>query len=407
MRELLGHDSEPAAGVLSRHDSAASEEFGPHRATRRIGAGGMGEVYLVLEYVEGRHIDVFCREQALGLRARLELFIKVLKAVQYAHDRGVVHRDLKPSNILVRADGEPRLLDFGIARAVADEADDTARLTGTGQRLFTPEFASPEQVRGDPVGPVSDLFSVGLILYQLLGDAGPWEGSGTSHELERRILDADPLPPSRRQTGTARRSLSGDLDTIVLGCLAKDPALWVATQARLLIVATACHRITSTPEVASQAADEAYAYTLEWLEPGHSSRLEAMNEYAGQPGSRLGLEERLAILEAALDEAHGAADPHDANIGSLQVLRDRFLAMEGRQAEALECFDAALEVTRWHLGEGHGDADGPQPPGADARGPGRGRGLTRATRPVLVKVLVPRAPAPPQARRSLSRCLRE
>ncbi len=273
---LLDHDPGPD------EESSAGERFGPYVAVRRIAAGGMGEVllarrsdgtferdvaikrlrsgggrelvqrflrerqtlarldhesiarlldggtteaglpYLVLEYVQGKHIDAWCRDEGLGVRARVELFAKVLAAVRYAHARGVVHRDLKPENILVREDGEPRLLDFGIARATVEEAG-TPALTGTGQRLFTPQFASPEQIRGEPATEASDTFSLGVILYLLLAGVSPWGAGASVHELERAILERDPRPPSRHLRGAARRQVAGDLDTIVLTCLAKAP----------------------------------------------------------------------------------------------------------------------------------------------------------------------------------------
>jgi len=196
-----------------------------HEYIARLIDGGTteeGQPYLVLEYVDGRHIDEYCREKGLGVRERVELFVKVAEAVSYAHTHGVIHRDLKPSNILIRDDGQPRLLDFGIARLQEEEAGATT-LTGTGQRLFTPQFASPEQVRGEEVTPATDVFALGVVLYHLLTDQSPWPGDGSLFDLERSVLEADPVPPSRRLVGKPRRHVVGDLDTIVLHCLHKRP----------------------------------------------------------------------------------------------------------------------------------------------------------------------------------------
>ncbi|MEM1447581.1 MAG: serine/threonine-protein kinase [Planctomycetota bacterium] len=194
-----------------------------------------GEPYLVMEYVDGEHADAYARR--LDLAERLELFVRIGLAVEHAHSRGVVHRDLKPANVLVRGDGNPRLLDFGIARP-GDETDglpgdDAAPLTQTGHRLFTPEYASPEQVRGETATPQSDLFALGVLLYVFLTDEGPWGRTDSLHDLERTICEVDPLPPSRRLAGTARRRLSGDLDAIVLQCLEKRPSKRYATVGEL------------------------------------------------------------------------------------------------------------------------------------------------------------------------------
>jgi len=182
-----------------------------------------GQPFLVLEYVEGRPLDEYARASELDLRGRVELFRRVVEAVRHAHGAGVVHRDLKPGNILVRDDGTPRLLDFGIARPRPEPETPVAPLTRTGHRLFTPEYAAPEQVRGDAATEATDVFALGVLLYELLADRGPWPRGLTLHSLERAILELDPAPPSRSRRGTTRRSVAGDLDTIALTCLAKRP----------------------------------------------------------------------------------------------------------------------------------------------------------------------------------------
>jgi len=170
----------------------------PHIA--RLLDGGTtdrGRPYLVMEYVEGTRIDAYCESNRLPIAGRLDLFAKVCGAVEYAHRNLVVHRDLKPSNILVTADGEPRLLDFGIAKALDPGANDPG---GSGAMApgLTPRYASPEQVRGEPITTASDVYSLGVILYELLTGRGP----------------------ARERPG---RRLGGDLDAILLKALRKEP----------------------------------------------------------------------------------------------------------------------------------------------------------------------------------------
>ncbi len=197
-----------------------------HESIVRLLDGGTttdGRAYLVMEYVDGVSLDQHAR--TLDLQGRLELFRSVALAVAHAHERGVVHRDLKPSNILVRPDGGVRLLDFGIALLLGTDPSlgQDRTLTRTGQRIFTPDYASPEQVAGERTSPATDVFALGVILYELLGGVSPWPAGGTAHDLEGAILAADPPPPSRRTTGTQARALKGDLDTIAIKCLARDP----------------------------------------------------------------------------------------------------------------------------------------------------------------------------------------
>jgi eukaryotic-like serine/threonine-protein kinase len=199
-----------------------------HPRIARLLDGGVaadGRPYFAMEHVEGLPIDAYCTAHALSIEARLLLFRAVCDAVEYAHRNLVVHRDLKPSNILVDADGEPKLLDFGIARLVAT-ADDAAAepLTRTGLRLITPEYASPEQIRGEAVSTVSDVYSLGVLLYLLLSGSQPSTGrEGRPHELAHAILEVEPERPSAVAPAGLRRRLRGDLDTIVLRALQKDP----------------------------------------------------------------------------------------------------------------------------------------------------------------------------------------
>ena len=183
-----------------------------------------GQPYLALEYVEGGRIDAFVRDAGLDLRKQLALFLQVVDAVAYAHAQLVVHRDLKPSNILVTTDGQVRLLDFGIARLLEQgEARQTA-LTEESGRALTPDYASPEQIAGAPIGTASDVYSLGVVLYELLTGIRPYRLARDSRgALEEAILQVDPARPSDVATErSTRKALRGDLDWIVLKAMAKE-----------------------------------------------------------------------------------------------------------------------------------------------------------------------------------------
>ena len=154
-----------------------------------------GTPYFVMEFVDGEPIVAHCGRRALGVRDRLALFRDVCVAVGFAHGRAVIHRDLKPSNILVTGDGAPKLLDFGISKDL-DETDDAA--TRTGMRMMTPAYAAPEQLLGEPVGVFTDVYALGVLLYELLAGRPPFELAGlTPSQAERVVLDTVPPPPSR------------------------------------------------------------------------------------------------------------------------------------------------------------------------------------------------------------------
>jgi len=255
-------------------------QFGPWRALRRIGVGGMGEVwlaerndaefeqqaavkqlawptpgllqrfrqerqilarlqhsdiarlidggvdargapYLVMEYVDGVPITQYVNDQALDLRSRLGLFLRICAAVQYAHQNLVVHRDLKPSNILVGADGSLKLLDFGIAKVLA--TTDEAAQTQTAARLLTPDYAAPEQFSGGAITTTTDVYALGVVLYELLAGTRPPRRTLTGAAAD---IDAPPPPSAAgdRTGGVAwRRALRGDLDRIALTALEADP----------------------------------------------------------------------------------------------------------------------------------------------------------------------------------------
>lgn len=187
-----------------------------------------GRPYLVMEYVEGEPLIRYCQARELEVEARLELFLAVCEAVQFAHRSLVIHRDLKPANILVTAQGRPKLLDFGVARLL--ERHPGADPTVTVARLLTPSYASPEQIRGEALSTATDVFSLGVVLYQLLTDLHPFrQPEDTTDRVQRRILTADPPWPSQRlrregRAGRRRaRRLSGDLDRVVMKALEAEP----------------------------------------------------------------------------------------------------------------------------------------------------------------------------------------
>lgn len=195
----------------------------PHIA-RLIDGGSTadGRPYLVMEYVAGVPITDYCVRESLDLPARLRLFTEVSDAVHFAHRHGVVHRDIKPANILVDDRGQVKLLDFGIARLVGGETE-TAR-THPGLRLMTPDHASPEQVRGEEVDVTSDVYQLGLLLYELLSGSKAYRVADRSvTELERVVCREPVEPPSSRAAPSLRRRLRGDLDSIVLRALHKVP----------------------------------------------------------------------------------------------------------------------------------------------------------------------------------------
>jgi serine/threonine-protein kinase len=190
------------------------------------GTDARGRPYLALEYVEGQAIDAYCRERALGVEARLQLLLQVAQAVAFAHSRLVIHRDLKPSNILVTGDGQVRLLDFGIAKLMEGKLAQETQLTRVAGRALTPDYASPEQIRGEPIGTASDVYSLGVVAYELLAGAKPYRLKRSSAaELEETIATVDaPLASATASDPAARKALRGDLDAVLNKALKKRPA---------------------------------------------------------------------------------------------------------------------------------------------------------------------------------------
>jgi serine/threonine protein kinase len=234
-REILASLEHPNIGRL--YDGGSTEEGWP---------------YFVMEYVDGKPIDAWCDERKLNVTERLRLFQGICAAVHYAHQRRVVHRDLKPGNILVSADGAVKLLDFGIAKLVRSEPNGRVPMTRDGMHLMTPEYAGPEQIRAEGITPQTDIYSLGVILYELLTGRQPYRlKSRIFHEILRVICEEPPQRPSTAviryddrptqdgktmriapgvlsQTREAtpvelKRRLAGDLDHILLKALEKDP----------------------------------------------------------------------------------------------------------------------------------------------------------------------------------------
>ncbi|HEY5809300.1 MAG TPA: serine/threonine-protein kinase [Povalibacter sp.] len=244
----------PNLGIRLRAERQILASLNHQNIAKLLDAGEIeedGRPYLIMEYVHGRPVDQYADHAQLDLRQRLELFLEICSAVQYAHQNLIVHRDLKPANILVTAEGTPKLLDFGIAKLL-DASDHSAMLalTRINDRLLTPEYASPEQILGRVVTTASDVYALGVVLYELLTGLRPYvvPTSASQLELERSICIADPLRPSaavRRALESGQESsqslmtalaaarglpaerlprrLIGDLDAIVMRAMRKEP----------------------------------------------------------------------------------------------------------------------------------------------------------------------------------------
>jgi serine/threonine-protein kinase len=252
----LGRESEETVRRFLAERQILARLQHPHIARLLDGGVDGGRPYFVMEYVEGLPLGRYCDERRLSVEERLRVFVTVCEAVQDAHRSLVVHRDLKPTNVLVTAGGTVKLLDFGIAKVLAQGVPDTGDPTVTGSRALTPGYAAPEQFRGEAPTTATDVYSLGVILYELLCGRAPFPVRGRSPgEVERAILEAEPEPPSRaarrtqegpgtplpeelaaaRSTTAGRlpRRLAGELDAICLTALRKEPARRYLTADRL------------------------------------------------------------------------------------------------------------------------------------------------------------------------------
>ncbi len=202
--ELLGRLQHP--GIAQLYEAGVADEASPDQA------------FFAMELVEGRPLTQHANENGLNHKARWELLLKVCDAVQHAHQRGVIHRDLKPGNILVGSDGQPKVVDFGIARA-CEESNHASMATRTGQLIGTPSYMSPEQMRGEEVDTRSDVYALGIVAYELLAGRLPFDLTTVGlPEASRMIREDEPPPPSRFD-----KSLRGDAEVIILKAIAKEP----------------------------------------------------------------------------------------------------------------------------------------------------------------------------------------
>jgi len=218
-----------------------------HPSIARLIDGGVlddGRPWFAMDYVDGHPVTAWCDDQGLSIRERLVLFQQIARAVQAAHASLIVHRDLKPSNILVNADGQAKLLDFGIAKLLDPDLAHSVELTRMGAVAMTPEYAAPEQIAGRPISVATDVYALGVVLYELLCSRHPYRDQADTREsLQQAVRDSNPMLPSsvvgrldanhprstQIRSATLRKQLRGDLDAIVLTAMARDPERRYAT----------------------------------------------------------------------------------------------------------------------------------------------------------------------------------
>jgi serine/threonine-protein kinase len=319
------------AGRMARErDILASLEH-PHIARLYdAGTDAQGRPFLALEYVEGQPIDAYCRQRTLDTKARLRLLLQVAQAVAFAHSRLVVHRDLKPSNILVTADGQVRLLDFGIAKLMEGERTAETQLTRLAGQVLTLDYASPEQIRGEPIGTASDVYSLGVVAYELLAGARPYKlKRGSAAELEEAIAAIDaPLASAVATDAQTGKELTGDLDAILNKALKKLSAeryTTVDALAQDVERYLAGHRVLARPD--------SVWYRLSRLARRHRAPLIASGLTIAAFGIAIGIG-ATALVMLALAVGLGVAL---WQVGVAKRERDRALRMVDR-AEAVQSF---------------------------------------------------------------------
>jgi serine/threonine-protein kinase len=242
LRAGLSH--RPELQLLFRAERQILADF-DHPNIARMMDGGLtpdGSPYLVMEYIDGVPIDLYCQQQKLSLDARIRIFRKLCTAIDYAHRHLVIHRDIKPLNVLVTEDGSPKLLDFGIAKLVQPyRGDEPLAVLQDSERLLTPDYASPEQLLGKPVSTATDVYALGVLLFELLTGELPFAGSRAQAAAQSRAICEEPpeKPSSVCQrsnflSNTDVRTMRGDLDSIVLKALAKEPGQRYANASELL-----------------------------------------------------------------------------------------------------------------------------------------------------------------------------
>lgn len=235
--KLLSHAVGTSHAIARLRDERQILASLEHPNIVRLLDGGSTEdglPYLVMEYIEGSTLNSYARQQNLTVRARVLLVRQVCAALQYAHQNLVVHRDIKPSNILVDHAGTPKVLDFGIAKLLAPSAELALEArTRTGFALFTPEYGSPEQARGEAVFTATDVYSTGAVLYELVAGRSPHRTTGGQLEILRSICEDEPGLPSELAPAERRPELIGDLDNIILKALHKEPARRYASMEQL------------------------------------------------------------------------------------------------------------------------------------------------------------------------------
>jgi len=196
----------------------------PNIARLMDGGTAGGQIYYVMEYVPGSPVTAYCQENQLSIRQRLGIFCRICDAVSYAHRKLIIHRDIKPENILVTSEGAPKLLDFGLAKVFQEGTQRDLDASVTIGPMLTPAYASPEQVRSEHLSTATDVYSLGVVLYELLAGRNPQaQKSQSPMEVCRTILEVQPPPPSRATAHNRNRLLTGDLDDIVLMALRKEP----------------------------------------------------------------------------------------------------------------------------------------------------------------------------------------